>query len=394
MPSVCLYLQIHQPWRLRRFGAFDIGRGHGYFDEESNKAILQRIAALSYEPMARTLTRLVLKHEGAFRCALSFSGSALAQLEAYAPRALDAFQKLVATGCVEILAETSHHSLAALFDHAELNAQIALHRERVEATFGMTPEVFRNTELLYSNALEARVAGRYRGMIVAEAVTGGRSPAHVYRGVGGTRLLPKSERLSDDIAFRFTETGWSEHPLTAEKLAGWIAARGGDVAGLFMDFETFGEHLREETGIFTFLEGLPAAVLEAGADFALPREVMGRHEPADVVDVFEWTSWADEGRDASAWIGNPLQDEACRVLYKLLRRCKARDEDPALLEDLRRLTASDHVYYMATKAFGDGTVHDYFSPFESPYEAYIVFMNVLQDVQRRLGLPALGAGPG
>ncbi|MEM1415226.1 MAG: glycoside hydrolase family 57 protein [Myxococcota bacterium] len=389
MTSVCLYLQIHQPWRLRRFGAFDIGKGHGYFDDEANRTILQRIAALSYEPTARTLTKLAREHEGAFRCALSMSGSAIRQITEYAPSALAAFQELVATGCVEILAETSHHSLSALFDHAELDAQIDLHRQLVEASFGVTPVVFRNTELLYSNALEARVAGRYAGMIVAEAPTSGRSPAHVYRGVGGTRLLPKSERLSDDIAFRFAEPNWPEYPLTAAKLAEWIVARGGDVCGLFLDYETFGEHLREETGIFQFLEAFPGAVLEAGADFAMPREVLERTEPKGVLDVFEWTSWADQGRDASAWIGNPLQDEACRVLYKLLRRTKIRDDDPALLEDLRRLTASDHVYYMATKAFGDGTVHDYFSPYESPYEAYIVFMNVLQDVQKRLGLPAL-----
>jgi alpha-amylase len=392
MPSVCFYFQVHQPHRLRRYGLFDIGQRSDYFDEHKNREVAQKVAHKCYLPMNRLLLELIERHEGAFKVAFSITGTALEQFERFCPDVLESFQRLVATGCVELLAETYHHSLAFLADRGEFDAQLDLHRARIEALFGTTPQVFRNTELIFSNEVAQHVAERgFRGVLAegAERVLGWRSPHFVYAPAGrpDVKLLLKSYRLSDDIAFRFGDRRWPDHPLSAEKFAGWIHAVNGlgHVVNLFMDYETFGEHQWVETGIFEFMRHLPRAVLAhpEGA-FVTPTEAVRAFPAIAELDVPDFVSWADVERDLTAWTGNAMQRSALAAVFEL-REPVLESGDPALIEDWRRLTTSDHFYYMCTKWFADGDVHKYFSPYESPYEAYIAMLNVLSDLALRAG---------
>lgn len=398
MSAVVLYFHVHQPWRLRPFSFFDIGQGQDYFDDAENARILRRVARLCYLPMNALLLRLIERHEGAFRCAFSITGPVLEQMERWAPEALASFERLVATGCVEVLAETSCHSLAFLGDPAEFRAQVAAHRADLEARFATTVRSFRNTELVLDNEV-ARIA-EDMGFVAllgegADRVLGWRSPHGVYRPAGCERigLLLRSYSLSDDIAFRFTNQGWSEWPLCAPKFASWLERIPGDAAcvGLFMDFETAGEHQAAETGILEFMEALPGEVLGSGRlAFRTPSEVVARHAPQGVVDTPRPVSWADEERDLTAWLGNAMQQSAHGALYALgaAVRAAAAQGRPDVLRDWRRLTTSDHFYYMCTKHWSDGDVHKYFSPYASPHDAYVTFMNVVDDLERRVRCPA------
>ena len=389
MVTACLYFQLHQPFRLRRYGVFDSDTA--YFDDDRNRAILLRIADKCYRPATRLMLDLVLRHGGAFRLGFSLSGCVLDQLQAHAPDVLDNFRALAATGCVEFLAETDAHSLAFLYSRAEFREQVELHARRIESLLGRRPTVFRNTELIYSNQLadEVLAMGGFIGSLTegVDRILDRRSPNHAYRSPGSPSLplLLKNYRLSDDIAFRFSNHQWPHFPLTAEKFASWVKAIDGqgEVCGLFMDFETLGEHQWAETGIFAFFDRLPAAMLETGRiDFATPGECLARLKPVDTYDVPHMISWADTERDLSAWLGNAMQSGAHHELYRLEAAVKARG-DEALLRDWRRLTSSDHFYYMCTKYYADGDVHKYFNPYASPYDAYINFMNVLDGVRSR-----------
>jgi alpha-amylase len=389
LPSVCFYFQVHQPYRLRRYGVFDVGRRHDYFDDDLNRAVLRKVAARCYLPTNALLLELIDRFEGRFSVAFSITGTALEQLERWAPEALASFQALARTGRVEFLGETYYHSLSALESAAEFSEQIERHAGRTRELFGARPAVFRNTELIYANAIAGAVRRHgYRALLAegADHVLGWRSPNFVYEpaGVTGMRLLLKNYRLSDDVAFRFGQQG--SEGLTAEKFAGAIhAVQGrGEVVNLFMDYETFGEHQWAETGIFEFLRRLPACVLESeDADFLTPSQAAARYAPRSGIDVPFHTSWADQERDLTAWLGNEMQRSAHRALYEL-RQSVRESGDPALLEDWRRLTTSDHFYYMCTKWFSDGDVHKYFSPYESPYEAHIAFMNAAADLALRV----------
>ena len=390
MPDVCFYFQVHQPWRLRPFGVFDIGRGGDYFDDRANEEILGKVASRCYRPMNALLEELVERHAGRFKVAFSITGTALDQLERWAPDVIASYQRLAASGCVEFLGETSHHSLAGVAHAGEFANQVALHSGRIEALFGRRPRVFRNTELTFQDGLAAQIAALgFRGVLAegAERVLGWRSPNFVYaaRPAPALRLLLKNYRLSDDIAFRFGDRGWSEHPLSVEKFAGWVHAVNGcgTVVNLFMDYETFGEHQWAETGIFEFMRRLPEAILgHADGGFVTPSDALARHEPAGTVEFRDWVSWADTERDLTAWLGNRMQRAALERLVALWEPVTA-SGDPALLETWRRLSTSDHLYYMCTKYFADGDVHKYFSPWDSPYEAHIAFMNVLSDLEQR-----------
>jgi len=392
MPDVCFYFQVHQPWRLHPYGVFDIGKSHDYFDDRANQAILEKVATRCYRPMNALLEELVAKHDGRFKASFSISGSALDQLERWAPDVIASYQRLAATGCVELLGETHHHSLAGVAHPGEFAAQVALHAARIEALFGRRPQVFRNTELMFSDALAGPIAALgFRGVLAegAERVLGWRSPNFVYasRPEPALGLLLKNYRLSDDIAFRFGDRGWSEHPLSVEKFAGWIHAVNGcgTVVNLFMDYETFGEHQWAETGIFEFMRRLPDAILDhADGGFVTPSEALARHPAAGTAEFRDWVSWADSERDLTAWLGNRMQRAALEQLMALREPVRATG-DPALLETWRRLSTSDHLYYMCTKYFADGDVHKYFSPWDSPYEAHIAFMNVLADLGQRVG---------
>lgn len=392
--AIVLYLHVHQPYRVRHYTALDAGNDHNYFQpgyeaRTSNEHILHKVAEKSYLPTNRRLQELLARHPQ-FRLSLSITGTVLEQLERWHPEALRSFQELVGTGRVEIVGETYHHSLAFFYSREEFEAQVAMHTRKVRQLFGVRPQVFRNTELAYNNdvAYWADKAG-YKGILAEgwDAVLGWRSPNYVYRPAytENIRLLMKNYRLSDDIAFRFGDRGWSEWPLTAEKFARWLDAdQQARIFNLFMDYETFGEHQWDDTGIFDFLAHLPAQWLaQPDHAFMTVSEACDAFEPADAVDVPQTITWADMERDLSAWLGNRLQQQAVTALYDLQGKILGTG-DLALIEDWRRLQASDHFYYMCTKWFNDGDIHAYFSPYESPYEAYMSFMNAYHDVRFRL----------
>jgi alpha-amylase len=390
MASVCFYFQVHQPFRLRRFSIFD--RGADYFDNPVNQELLRKVAAKCYLPTNAVLLELVERHAGRFKVAFSLSGLVIEQFQRFVPEVLDSFRRLAETGAVEFLAETYYHSLAFLYSREEFVAQVGLHRQLIQRLFGQTPAVLRNTELIYNNEL-GKVAAElgYRAVLCegADHLLGFRSPTFLYTppGVPRVKLLLKNYRLSDDIAFRFSNRNWPEYPLTAEKFARWVQQVNGNgyVVNLFLDYETFGEHQWVETGIFDFLRHLPEAVFKLpDNDFKTPGECAAAYETSGEYDVPHMISWADTERDLSAWLGNAMQSNALHELYRLEPRVKERG-DEALLHDWRRLQTSDHFYYMCTKHFADGDVHKYFNPYDSPYDAFINFMNVLDNLRGRLG---------
>jgi alpha-amylase len=388
MIPVCLYFQVHQPYRLRPYNYFDVGREHHYFDDERNRELLARVSQKCYLPATAMLQRLLERHPR-FCVSFSLSGCLLEQLSASEPAVVDAFRRLSDTGRVEFLAETSHHSLAWLGSREEFAAQVELHAGRIAAVLGQTPRVFRNTELIYSDALAVALEEKgYAGVLAdgVEALLGPRSPRHLYRAATpkGLPLLLRDYRLSDDIAFRFSNREWSEWPLTPEKYDAWISHVEGEIVSLFMDFETFGEHQWKETGIFEFFEAwVDRHLAHRGATFVTPSQAIERLPRRDVLSTPRTLSWADEARDLSAWQGNDLQKDALKKLQSLEARIQAASSEE-LLNDFRKLSTSDHFYYMATKSHGDADVHAYFSPYESPYEAYIAYMHVLSDLERRL----------
>lgn len=392
--AVVLYLHVHQPYRIRHYTIFDTGTHHDYFDtaydsRESNQRILEKVAEKSYLPTNQRLLRLLNDHPE-FKLSLSLSGLVIEQLERWSPEALRSFQELCATGRVEIVAETFHHSLAFFYSRPEFEVQVDMHRRKVEKVFGQTPQVFRNTELAYTNNLAdwADKAG-YKGILTEgwDPVLDWRSPNFVYRPVGTEqiRLLMKNYKLSDDIAFRFGDRDWAEWPLTADKFAHWMSQdQQATNFNLFMDYETFGEHQWEASGVFDFLEHLPGEWLKTeGNTFMTVSEVIDNFQPVGEIDVPGIITWADTERDLSAWTGNAMQSSAIQALYDLENRILGTG-DWALIEDWRRLQTSDHFYYMCTKWFNDGDIHAYFSPYETPYEGYINFMNAYRDLQARL----------
>ena len=391
MPDICFYFQVHQPYRLRHYTFFDIGQSPFYEDEDANCGILLKVARKCYLPMNALLLRLIKRHEGRFKASFSISGTALDQFEAYAPEVIQSYRELMETGCVEMLSETCAHSLAFLYSPEEFRLQVRRHDDRIEELFGVRPSVFRNTELIYNNALARAVEDMgYRAILAegADHVLGWRSPNYLYRPAGcrNLRLLLKNYSLSDDIAFRFSNRQWPEFPLTADKFASWVqaAATSGDLVNLFMDYETFGEHQWESTGIFQFMEALPDAVLRLpGFAFVTPSEAAERHEPVADLDVHNFMSWADVERDLTAWLGNDMQHDAIEAVYRLEQRVKRRN-DPDMLRTWQRLQTSDHFYYMCTKWFSDGDVHSYFNPYGTPYDAYINYMNFLADFTLRI----------
>jgi alpha-amylase len=387
--SVCFYFQVHQPYRLRHYTIFDTGTD--YFDENKNGEVCRKVAHKCYLPANQLLLELIEKHQGRFRVAFSTTGVALEQFEQYAPEVLASFRQLAATGCVEFLAETYHHSLSFLYSRQEFVEQVRAHRQLIHDLFGQKSQVFRNTELIYNNALAEAVEqmGGFKAIITegADRILGYRSPNFVYRPPNSDKLklLLKNYRLSDDVAFRFSNRDWSEWPLRADKFASWINAVNGNgyVVNLFVDYETFGEHQWQDTGVFEFLRHLPREVLRyPDNDFKTPTEVADSYDAVDTVDVPNLISWADTERDLSAWIGNPMQQNAIKELYGLERTVKELT-DADILTSWRRLQISDHFYYMCTKYFADGDVHKYFNPYDSPYDSFITYMNVLDNLRLR-----------
>ncbi|MFO7807222.1 MAG: glycoside hydrolase family 57 protein [Candidatus Moraniibacteriota bacterium] len=395
MPSICFYFQVHQPYRVKKYSFFDIGKDMDYFNDDSetdlnNKKILKKVARKSYLPANQLLLKLLKKHPD-FKVSFSFSGVFLEQLEQDLPLVLKSFQDLVDTGRVEILSETYYHSLSFLFSREEFLRQTEKHQLKIKELFGVKPRVFRNTELIFNNDLAGFVEDMgYEGILAegADKNLGWRSPNFVYKPKNGKKikLLLKNYRLSDDIAFRFSDRGWKDYPLTAEKFARWINRHNGngEIVNLFMDYETFGEHQWEDTGIFKFMEKLPEKIFENKDNgFLTPSEAVKNLQARDEVDFPDFVSWADQERDLSAWKSNSMQEEALNKVYSLESEI-LETHDSELIENWRRLQISDHFYYMCTKWFEDGNVHKYFNPYESPFEAFISFMNALNDLKLRV----------
>ena len=402
MPAICFYFQVHQPRRLKRYRIFDIGRDPLYFNDRSdgklnNKKIVEKVAGKAYLPTNALMLELLQAYPE-FKISFSLSGVLLEQLEEYSPETLDSFKRLLDTGRVELLAETYYHSLSFVYSREEFKRQVKLHADKLWDLFGVEPHVFRNTELIYNNELAKAVEEMgYRGVLAegADSVLGWRSPNFLYRPpqnpgsadmASKIKILLKNYRLSDDIAFRFSSREWSEYPLHADRYVQWISALNGsgDLVNLFMDYETFGEHQWADTGIFEFLRALPAEVYKhPDNSFITPSEAVAKYRSVGEIDVPQFVSWADVERDLSAWLHNPMQRDAIEKLYALEPKVLS-SSDETILEDWRRLQTSDHFYYMCTKWWNDGDVHKYFNPYESPYEAFITFMNVLNDLRVRL----------
>lgn len=393
--GIVLYLHVHQPFRVRKYSVFDMAQNHDYFTESdesdrNNERVFRKVAEKSYRPMNRLLEALLQKHPE-FKVSFSITGTFIEQAEKWAPDVLESFRRLVKTGQVEIVGETYYHSLAFFYSRDEFTRQVAIHRQKIEDVFGVTPQVFRNTELAYNNELGAWAdAQGYKAVLTEgwDPVLAGRSSNYVYRpsGVSATKLLLKNYRLSDDVAFRFSDRGWSQWPLKIEDYIEWVDASldNAQIVNLFMDYETFGEHQWKDTGIFTFFEQFVAKWLERpDRTFYTTSEAADAFGAVDEISMPRTVTWADTERDLTAWLGNAMQQEALRHLYALEHDILL-TKDEKLITDWRNLQISDHVYYMCTKWFSDGDVHAYFSPYESPYEAFLYFMNALRDVRYRL----------
>ena len=389
--TLCFYFQIHQPVRLRRYRFFDIGKRHDYFDEYVNRSTIRRIAERCYLPMNHLIMDLIKRYGTNFKVSFSISGSALEQFALHAPEVIESFKELAKTGSVEFLAETYAHSLASLSDTDEFERQVQRHTAKMEELFGQKSVTLRNSSLIYSDQIGERVAAMgFESMLTdgAKHVLGWKSPNFVYTNVMNPRLklLLKNSRLSDDLTLRFSDHSWHEWPLTADKYARWLkdSTQDSEIVNLFMNYETFGENQLAETGIFEFMRSLPEYIFSTtDFEFLTPSEAVKKHQPVAPLHVPYPISWADEEKDITGWLGNELQNEAFEELFKIQPKVEALN-DPELNEDYSRLQASDHFYYMRTKLFSDNDYHRYVSPYETPYEAFINYMNVLSDFVARV----------
>lgn len=393
MKSICLYFQVHQPFRLRTYRFFDIGEKHNYFDGYVNKTIVHRVAEKCYLPANKLMLELIKEYGSAFKISYSISGVALEQFRKYSPEVIESFQKLADTGYVEFLAETYSHSFASLNDENEFRRQVMQHVDTITELFGKRPTTFRNSELIYSDRIGHMVSQMgFNTMLTegAKQILGWKSPNFLYCSAldPKLKLLLKNYQLSDDIAFRFSQRSWKEWPLTAEKYTKWLSASdpNQEVINLFMNYETFGEHQWAETGIFNFMKALPKQVFATGKfTFNTPSELSKSLQPISAISVEDPISWADEERDLTAWLGNDLQNEAFSSLYSAAERM-GNCTDPDLLRDWNYLQSSDHFYYMSTKWFSDGgMLHSYYNAYDTPYEAFINYMNVVSDFLIRVG---------
>lgn len=394
--GIVLYLHVHQPFRVRQYSVFDTADKHDYFEDpdyatdRNNEQVLRKVADKSYRPMNALLQRLLDRHSD-FKVSLSITGTFMEQAELWAPDVLDSFKALVATGRVEIVSETYYHSLAFFYSRREFEQQVETHRQKVRELFGVETSVFRNTELAYNDELAKWADGYGFKGILAEGwdpILQWRSPNHVYRpaDTSNIKLLLKNYRLSDDLAFRFSNKAWSAWPLTSDTYSEWTNASITDspLVNLFMDYETFGEHQWADTGIFDFFEDFVAKWLSNSDNtFYTASEAIDTHEPAGEISMPHTVTWADNERDLTAWLGNDMQKEALKYLYAL-EDDVMRTNDIQLISDWRMLQTSDHVYYMCTKWFTDGDVHAYFSPYDSPYDAFLYFINAVRDIRWRL----------
>lgn len=393
MPSVCFYFEVHQPMRLNHFSVFNIGQNMDslstYFDKKLNVEIFEKVANKCYLPTNKLLLDLIHEFDGKFRISFSLTGTFVEYCERFMPAVLDSFKELFRTGAVDFIEETYFHSLSSLYDELdEFEEQVKMHRQMIRRIFNYTPKVFRNTEAIYDNRIAKKIAELgYKGIITegSDRILGWRSPNFIYKPVNAdVKVLLRNYKLSDDVGFRFSARDWPGFPLTADKYARWMSHCEGDLVNLFMDYETFGEHQWTETGIFDFIRHLPGEVFKyQHLDFVTVSEAIERYAPVGDIDVPWAISWADEDRDVSTWLGNDMQIACFNELRDIGRKLRQRD-DKELLHTWRLLQTSDHLYYVSTKGFEDGNVHAYFSPYDVPYDGFINYMNILQDLKHRL----------
>lgn len=386
MKTICFYFQVHQPLRLRRYRFFDLGADHNYLDDAANRAYIQKVAQRCYLPMNALLLKLIKESKGKFRVSFSISGLAVEQFRQYAPEVMESFRELADSDGVEFLGETYAHSLASLISEEEFVEQVKAHSKMIKREFGQKPKAFRNTELIYSDEIGEAIADMgFKAMLTegARHILGWKSPNYLYANANNQKLklLLRNYKLSDDISFRFSNREWSEWPLDADKYLSWLTNEEtqGEVINLFMDYETFGEHQWAESGIFDFMEALVNKALKnKELNFMTVSEVAQSYQPIAVLASPHPMSWADEERDVTAWLGNEMQDEAFAKLYAQREKVRALNS-PDFNYVWSFLQCSDHFYYMATKWFGDGDVHKFYNPYDSSYEAFINYMNVLSD---------------
>lgn len=392
MTSICLYFEVHQPIRLNRFSVFNIGNNNhptSYFDEKLNQEIFEKVTKKCYLPTNNLLLDLVNKYDGKFRISFSLTGTFVEYCERFMPEIIDSFRELFKTGAVDMIDETYYHSLSSLYDELdEFEEQVKMHRKMIKNLFNYKPRVFRNTEAIYDNRIAKKIAEMgYRGIITegTEKILSWRSPNYLYKPVNtNLKVLLRNYTLSDDVGFRFSAKLWRDHPLTAEKYAYWMSHNEGNLVNLFMDYETFGEHHWVETGIFGFLGHLPSEVFKHGhLDFVTVSEAVERYEPVGEIDVPWAISWADSDRDVSTWLGNDMQIACFNELKNMSKKIKEKG-DKDLIDTWRFLQTSDHLYYVSTKGMQDGNVHAYFRPYDGPYEGFINYMNIIQDLKQKL----------
>ncbi|OIP86275.1 alpha-amylase [Candidatus Saccharibacteria bacterium CG_4_9_14_0_2_um_filter_41_9] len=394
--GIVLYLHVHQPFRVRQYSVFDTATKHDYFNEpdynteRNNEQVFKKVAEKSYRPMNAVLEKLLAIHHE-FKVSMSITGTFMEQAEMWAPDVIASFQRLVATGRVEIVAETYYHSLAFFYSRTEFVRQVEAHKAKVRQLFGVETSVFRNTELAYNDSL-AKWADDYgfKGILAEgwDPILEWRSPNYVYRPTGtkNISLLLKNYRLSDDIAFRFSNQNWSAWPLSADTYNDWANASidNQPLINLFMDYETFGEHQWKDTGIFDFFEAFIGKWLQNPINtFYTVSEAIAEFEPVGEISMPNTVTWADTERDLTAWMGNTMQQEALKYIYSM-ENDVIMTGDVDLISDWRKLQTSDHVYYMCTKWFSDGDVHAYFSPYKSPYDAFLYYINAVRDLRWRL----------
>ncbi|MGF1637780.1 MAG: glycoside hydrolase family 57 protein [Cyclobacteriaceae bacterium] len=389
MKSLVFYLHAHQPRRFRPFTFFDMGENSHYFDDELNRRIINQVSDRSYIPTIRLLLRLLKKYPGTFSVSLSICGTLIDQLKSFRPDVLDLFVELAASNNVELVAETYNHSLAYFYDRDEFKRQVIKHRNALHKLFGQQPRVFRNTELAYDNMLPSVLHEMGFDAVLTEGadqVLNGRSPNVIYKSATtpDLKVLLRNHSFSNDIAFRFSDRNWQDYPLTPDKFMNWLYHADGDLVNLFIDMEVLGEHQKRESGIFAFIESLVSSISKfKKLKFVTPSIAIQKYKIKGALDVTHPVSWADQERDLSAWCGNAMQSEAIRRIYTLGQEIK-KSEDKKLISDWAELQVSDNYYYICTKGYTDGKIHSYFSPYRSPYDAYIYLMNIMSDLELRM----------
>ncbi len=393
MTSVCIYFEVHQPLRLNRFSVFNIGEKtkseKSYFNQKLNHEIFEKVAKKCYLPTNKLLLDLINQYDGKFKVSFSLTGTFVEFCQNYMPEVLDSFKELFKTGSVDLIEETYYHSLSSLYDDLEeFEEQVKMHNRMIKRIFNYQPQVFRNTEAIYDNRIAKKVADMgYRGIITegTEKILQWRSPNYLYKPSNADlKVLLRNYTLSDDVGFRFSARMWPGHPLTADKYAQWMTRCQGDIVNLFMDYETFGEHHWEDTGIFDFLAHLPGEVFSHdNLDFVTVSEATRRYQTVGEIDVPWAISWADADRDVSTWLGNDMQMACFNELKKIGNKLKEKNHQE-LLHTWRLLQTSDHLYYCSTKGMEDGDVHAYFSHYDSPYDGFINYMNILQDIGQKI----------